>query len=448
MQRTLLYKAALIAVILLVLKGLLLAIGGIVGERDQRRQAVIREIAGSQFGPQTFAGLVLSIPYVEEYDETITVEGVRKTERRRVEHALRIFPGRSEIAGEASIGTKSRGLFKARVFDARLAVKGEFSFGGAAIARTHGHSQITWGQPVLSIALSDPRGLSGMPTIQWGGDQLEFQRGSGLPNVASGIHALPAQIDPTRPQRHAYALRIGLRGSESLSFVPLANSNRITLASPWPHPSFGGQFLPDPQTQKVSAEGFAAEWQISALASKAQQQLASQMERPSGCPETLCAEQVAVRFIEPIDIYALSDRAIKYGLLFIVMTFGCFALFEVLKRLPIHPAQYFLVGVAMAVFFLLLIALSEHVAFALAYLGASAACIALLGIYLSAVLRSWQRGLAFGALLTLLYGALYGLLVSEDNALLLGSLLLFGMVALAMIATRKVDWYAVEPART
>jgi inner membrane protein len=444
MQKTLLLKAGLLALILLVLKLLLMAIGGVVGERNQRQQEVVREIASSQYGPQILTGLILSIPYVEEFDETVSIEGRRKTEKRRIERTLRFYPSRNEIRGEATIGTKSRGLFKARVFDWNGSVTGEFALDIANFPRANAHSQITWGQAILSFPLNDPRGLVGMPSIQWNGEIRGFERGSGLPNISSGIHTRLERFDPTRPQRHAYVLKIGLRGSESLSFVPIADSNHISLASPWPHPSFGGQFLPDPQTQQVSKDGFAAEWQISALASKAQQQISAQFERAAGCPGTLCADQVSVRFIEPIDIYALSDRSIKYGLLFILLTFGCFVLFEILKRLPIHPAQYLLVGLAMAVFFLLLIALSEHVAFAAAYLASSVACIALLGGYLSAVLRSRRRGLAFGMMLTLLYGALYGLLVSEDNALLLGSLLLFGMIALAMIATRKVDWYVLD----
>ncbi len=448
MQNTLLQKAALIALILVLLKGLLMAIGSVVDERSLRQQAVVREIASSQYGPQVFAGVVLTIPYVEEYEETVSADGGSRTEKRRIERNLRLYPEQSEIRGETAIGIKSRGLFKARMFDLNASVKGEFVLGAAKFQRTKAQSQITWEPAVLSVILSDPRGLIGMPSIQWDGETLAFQRGSALPNLASGVHARVARIDPGQPQRHAYALKIGLRGSESLSFVPLAGSNHIALQSPWPHPSFSGQFLPDPQTQQVSADGFTAEWQVGALASKAQQQLSAQFERPAECADAICAERMTVRFIEPIDIYALSDRAIKYGLLFIVLTFGCFVLFEVLKRLPIHPAQYFLVGLAMAVFFLLLIALSEHLAFAFAYVGASCACTALLGLYLSAVLRSPGRGMAFGALLTLLYGALYGLLVSEDSALLLGALLLFGMIALAMIATRKIDWYALNAAKS
>jgi inner membrane protein len=151
-----------------------------------------------------------------------------------------------------------------------------------------------------------------------------------------------------------------------------------------------------------------------------------------------------VRFIEPIDIYSLSDRALKYAFLFIGLTFGAFAALEIVKRLPIHPAQYLLVGLALAVFFLLLIALSEHIAFWAAYAVAAAACAALIGFYLSAVLKSRVRGASFAVLVGALYSALYGLLISEDSALLLGSLLVFALLAAAMAATRRLDWYSLE----
>lgn len=150
---------------------------------------------------------------------------------------------------------------------------------------------------------------------------------------------------------------------------------------------------------------------------------------------------ISVSLADTIDPYRLSDRAVKYGILFVLLTFGGFFLFELLKQMLIHPVQYLLVGFCQAVFFLLLISFSEHISFGLAYLAASAACIGLLTFYLSFVLKSAKFGLAFGGILAMLYGAIYGLLVSEDNALLLGSLLLFGVIAIVMIFTRKVDWY-------
>ena len=151
--------------------------------------------------------------------------------------------------------------------------------------------------------------------------------------------------------------------------------------------------------------------------------------------------------MDPVDVHTQADRASKYGILFVVLTFTGFLLFELVRQLRIHPLQYLMVGLALAIFFLLLVSLSEHIAFWKAYLVSTLACIGLQAVYLAHVLGRWTRGLGFAALLGLLYGALYGLLVSEDNALLMGSLLLFGLLALAMVFTRRVDWYALGSQR-
>ena len=159
--------------------------------------------------------------------------------------------------------------------------------------------------------------------------------------------------------------------------------------------------------------------------------------------QTRFLETLSIGFVEPINVYSQSDRATKYGLLFIGLTFAGFFIFEVLKNLRIHPAQYTLVGLSMAMFYLLLVSLAEHIGFAYAYLSASAACVLLLGYYLSFALQSTFNGFLFASLLTALYSALYGILKSEDNALLMGSLLVFTLLALVMVVTRKVDWYAL-----
>ena len=155
-------------------------------------------------------------------------------------------------------------------------------------------------------------------------------------------------------------------------------------------------------------------------------------------------ESLSVGFVEPVNVYTQADRATKYGLLFIGLTFAGFFIFEVLKQLRIHPAQYTFVGLAMALFYLLLVSLAEQIGFAYAYLVASAACVGLLAYYLSYVLKSKFNGSLFASLLTALYGALYGILASEDNALVMGSLLVFGLLASVMIITRKVDWYQIS----
>ena len=440
MQRALLIKAVLIAAVFIVVLIPLSMIHGIVNERAARQRAVAQEIASSSFGKQIFAGVVLSLPYTEEYDIDVGEGRDKRTEKRQIERVLRLFPAESELTGAVQVGQKHRGLFRVRTFDWQLSARGDFVLDGRTkVERTRTDSRIVWGQSVMSLGLSDPRGLAGTPVLEWQGRSMAFERGSGLAGMASGLHAVTPSFDPTQPQRLAYAIRMNLQGTEALAVVPLADSNRVTLTSDWPHPSFRGQFLPQPQSQQVNKDGFKAHWTASALASNVQQQMQSFVEAKKDGLNSI--ERLEVAFIDPIDIYSLSDRAVKYGFLFVGLTFGCFLLFEVLKRLPIHPAQYALVGLALATFFLLLIALSEHIVFWLAYLVAAGACITLLGYYLSAVLAGLRRGLSFATMLTALYSALYGLLVSEDNALLLGALVVFGAIALAMVLTRKVDWY-------
>jgi inner membrane protein len=228
-----------------------------------------------------------------------------------------------------------------------------------------------------------------------------------------------------------------LDGTRSLSLVPVGDDNRFALRSSWPHPSFGGAF--SPVSREVDDAGFSAQWAVSALASQAQTQLRKALAgEHGGSPE-----RVEISLVDPVDVYTMASRATKYGVLFIVLTFVGFGLMDVVRRLNIHPVQYLLVGMALTLFFLLLLSLSEQLPFALAYLAASSACIGIQSYYLAGVLRSWPRALGFVGLLTVLYSALYGLLVSEQNALLLGSLLLFAVLAAVMAITRRIDWHAL-----
>lgn len=254
-------------------------------------------------------------------------------------------------------------------------------------------------------------------------------------------------------KRVGFSFTLGLSGIERQHFVPVGKNNLVTLASNWAHPQFGGRFLPEKRS--VSERGFEATWRVSALASGAQSQLAALeaadapavlagAEGPAGNRGARASSELDrfnVGFIEPVNVYSQAERATKYGMLFVALTFAAFFVFEMVKRLPIHPIQYLLVGLAMALFFLLLVGLSEHIDFFVSYLVASAACIVLIAYYLSAVLGDWRRGAGFGAGMALLYSALYGLLISENNALVMGSVLLFAVLAALMVATRKLDWY-------
>lgn len=423
-------KAIVVAILTVLLLIPLAMVNGTISERKNYRQQAVQSVAGSFAGEQVISGPVLVVPYVETNQVTETDGFGKRVSRlqRNPRHWL-FFPAQLQMDGTLVPSIRKRGLHEVRVYEFQSLVDARFDLllpddpGGVR----------ELGRPYLSLSISDVRGLVGTPTLRADGRILGLEQGPGVQREGSGLHAGLASMHSGQRVKLAVQLRSNLAGTESLSVAPIADSNRISLQSSWPHPQFAGRFLP--RAQRIGASGFHARWDISSLAAGTQGQTVQ------GVSATRL-DALKLSLVEPVNIYTQADRASKYGILFVLLTFVAFFLFELLKRLPIHPIQYALVGLALAIFFLLLLSLSEHLPFWIAYLAASAGCIGLQGVYLSSVLRSRARGCAFAAGLTLLYAALYGLLVSEDNALVLGSLMLFAILAALMMVTRKVDWYA------
>ncbi|MDR7099371.1 inner membrane protein [Lysobacter niabensis] len=438
----------------------LMLIRGTISERQYYRTQAIANIARSSAGAQAFSGPVLVVPYVETVEveeKNDKGEVIRKVKRDGASGHWTFFPDRLDVQGRLIPNTRRLGLHEVRVYELQaLAVAG---FNVRIPADENPELPRRIGRPWLSYGIADVRGLAGTPQLRVDGREVALVEGFGS-REGGGVHVRLAVPAAGAPLKVDTRLDIKLAGTESLALVPLARSNVFKLESAWPHPRFGGDFLP--RQPSVSSKGFTAQWEVSSLASSAQAQFLAGKTLPSmetsrsdargegdGAPafDTSGIDAVGVALVDPVNVYSQADRASKYGLLFVVLTFVGFFMFELIKQLPIHPVQYGLVGLSLAIFFLLLVSLSEHIPFPWAYLAASAACIGLLGFYLSAVLRSVGRGLGFAAMLAMLYAALYGLLVSEDNALVLGSGLLFVILAAIMVITRKVDWYELSRGR-
>ena len=424
-------KAFVVGVLMLVLLVPLAMINGTIKERASYRQEAVASIAESYAGPQVLSGPVLVLPYIETSREQGVDSFGKPTEVVKRERGRWIFfPKTLAIDGRVLPSVRSRGLHEVRMYELRSQLAAHFD----AVVPEDPTGARELEAPYLSFSIADVRGLVGTPSLKVGGAPLVLRQGNGGHRAGRGLHApLAATAEPGKHLAFDLAFASSLAGTETLAIAPLGDSNRVVLASAWPHPQFAGRFLP--HTRRIDAQGFSAEWNISSLASAAQAQYLQNAE--DGAIETL-----QLGLVEPVNIYTQADRASKYGILFVLLTFVACFMFELLKRIAIHPIQYGLVGLALAIFFLLLLSLSEHMRFLYAYLLAAGACIGLLGTYLSAVLHSQARGWGFAAGLTLLYGALYGLLVSEDNALVLGSLMLFAILATLMLATRRIDWYA------
>ena len=313
----------------------------------------------------------------------------------------------------------------------------------------HAGSRMQCEAPNVFVALGDSRGVR-RAAVRVDGAPATVLPGTEHAAHPRGFHVGIAAADAGSARPLDVQVAIEIAGTGDLAFAPVGEATRVELASDWPHPSFAGRFLP--LDRQVGEQGFSAQWKLNALATTAPQEAVdgapacvfgdTPPETPSGRAHAHCVETFGVAFIDPVSPYTLSDRATKYGLLFIALTFVGVASIEVLRCVRVHPIQYLLVGCAIAVFFLLLVSLSEHLSFGIAYLAASAACKALLAFYGRFVLRGTRAGLAFGSAIAVLYGVLYVLLQLEQTALLLGSMLLFAVIGALMVTTRRIDWYA------
>lgn len=431
MDRKLLYKIVAIVVMSILLLVPLALIEGQIRERSQRQHEVQQNIAESAAGAQTLTGPIVVLRYRERQRETRVAPDTGKvTEHTRVlEHHRLIAPESLSIDGAAKVETRQRGIYQARLFHLDSQVASRFRF-SAPVADAN--AELLDLQAMLVVGLSDPRGVTSDPEVTINGQRHRFASGKVDPEIMSlqPLTVALGRIEAGKPYDFSVAFPLHLTGTTRLAIAPVGDSNHIALKSAWPHPNFGGRFLP--RERSVGAEGFSARWEISHLA----RNFDNALNPGSG-------EALSIDFINPVNVYLQSERAVKYGVLFIALTFAGFFLTEILRRSPIHPLQYLLVGLALAIFFLLLIAFSEHMPFANAYGLSAAACIGLIGWYLAGALGGWRQGAAFGSGLTGLYGVLFGVLRSEDNALLMGSLLLFLALGATMLATRRLDWYGL-----
>lgn len=438
--------AALAAIVCLLLVGLGL-VHDVVRDRQRHGELARHSVAQSLAGPQTLLGPLIHIACVETWD-LITGTGVeRHVAEQRREFLLTALPQRLEIQGKATPQTRTRGIFTVPSYQ----LQGSFVAQWAHLNELRPspsipNGRVNCGAPILMLAVSDARGLR-HARVQWNEHTLDLKPGTFHPVYTRGLHtSLPDSVrQPNQPL--ALTLELELLGTEQLSLIPLGDNTEVTLDSAWPHPSFGGRFLPS--EREVRADGFKAQWRLSSLATSAGQDVRAH-KKPCGWTSddeglnagaSDCLDSFGVSLIEPVNLYSLSDRALKYGLLFITLTFVAVGLVELLQGRRVHPVQYLLVGSALCSFFLLLVSLSEHLGFAWAYAAAASACVLLLGHYASHMLGSWRGGLALGAGMAVLYGLLYLLLRLEQTALVVGALALFAVLAAVMVLTRRINWY-------
>ena len=471
-------KPVTLALLMMLLLTALDMVSGVVSEREGRWHEAQAGVAQSLSGAQTVIGPLLQRHCTERWEQVEGTGKDRKTVTAENRFTLSATPSTLAVEAQARIEPLHRSIFRINSFVAATTLDAQWNdLADWQPRRTHAGSRLDCGPAVMMLAVGDARGLRSAE-VQVQEQTLRVEPGTGHESHPRGLHVtLPEAMLPLAGTARPVIARlsIDLAGTEHFAIAPIGDANQVRLRSDWAHPSFGGRFLPS--SREVSDAGFEARWTISALATTAPHELLIGSQRcaygeappdavlkaeRSGVPQAVdaamdaaaavvatpvaagtCIESFGVSFVDPVSTYQLDRRATKYGLLFILLTWVGVGLVEVLRRLRVHPMQYLLVGAALVVFFLLLVSLSEHLAFGPSYAIAAGACTLLLAFYGGHVLQGWRSGLGLGAGVAALYGTLYVLRQMGQTALLLGAGLLFVVLAGVMIATRRVNWYGL-----
>src|SRR2546421_7138543 len=421
----------------------LLMIQGVLSDRLARRNEAVDDITSSWGKDQHIIGPVLVVPYLHHGTvvRSVTLPDGRVETREVAETTVAFayfLPDTLEIRGDLQTQTLHRGIYDAAVFRGMINVSGKFPIPDMAALKID-PKDVLWKDAAVTLAVSDLRGTRESLALDWGGKKIQLQPGSQLPGYTTGITA-PLATDQPIAAPTTFAITLDLNGSSGIYFAPFGIQNVVALKSNWPDPGFRGAFLP--ADRNVRLGGFEANWKVSYYGRDYPQRWTSRSGNERFTTTAVSNSLFGAQFLSVLDAYRYVERSIKYGVLFFVLVFTTFFLFEVTAHQKIHPLQYLMVGAALCLFYLALLSASEFIGFGGAYLVAALASAGLITWCCRFFLGGGVRTLMIGGGLLGVYTFLYITLRQQDYALLMGTVALFLLLGIVMWATRKVDWYA------
>jgi len=438
------FKIAMLVILILLLLIPVFMIRSLIRERSYRADEAeesIMEAWGSQF---TLYGPIIRIPIVgREEVRTKTEKEGEKVEIVTRNYTLWITPKDVDIRADFSAQKKRRGIFSVALFSGNVSLSGNFSFERAKNELKQNQTMYP-DQAEIIVGLASQKGIRRIIKADWNGGELFFKPGNrnfsiGGYSDSSGINAL-SPFDTTRI--NTFDIQFAVQGGKSIRLLPIGETTQAHIQSDWPSPSFQGGFLPANST--ISESGFNAEWEISYLSRPIPLYWLIDERGEYDGRTNWRSELFGVDFFKPLDHYALNTRAVKYAILFLIIPFLTLFFLEVFSQKSIHPAQYLLSGLANVIFYLLLLSISEHLSFSLAYLIAAAALTCMMALYARSLLETWTRSAYMGLVMALLYLIMYLTLNAEDWALLIGSIAAFVITGVVMFLTRKLDWSSLN----
>jgi len=422
-----LFFIVILSLLLLIPAGM---VEDMIRDREWRRTEVIQSINSSWGGQQSIIGPVMTIPYLSH---TRAADGKILTTR----HQAHFLPEQLDIEGSIAPEVRNISLFESVVYGSELDIKGHFDYPDFSDWRI-AEDDIEWDEAFISMGVSDMRGIQERIAVDWDGE--EFVLGPGTDDrdvVGTGVSTkVPLGSDSTNTG-FDFSMKMNFNGSERLYFYPIGEETNLKLQSSWPHPGFEGAFLPDDRNISETGDGFDATWKVLSLNRNYPQSWLNSDHSISG-------SGFGLQLVTPVDDYQKSTRAVKYALMLIAFTFLIFFFLEVKSGKRVHPIQFILVGLALIVFYTLLISLSEHFGFNVAYLISAVAVTVLIATYFQAIFKSKGMTALLIGVMAVMYGFIFTTLQLQDYALLIGSIGLFVTLALVMMLSRKVDWYRLS----
>ncbi len=426
-KNKLIIKSFFIAFLVLILLIPTFIIMYLANERKERKQEVTREISNKWSAAQTITGPFITIPYTE-LDVNKNIE----------KKFIYLLPEQLSINGILEPEIRYRSIYKVPVFTAKpIVLKGKFTHNSIAAAGIN-EANIKWNEAKLCIGVSDLKGIK-KQAVKWNDTLVAMETGLPENGIAQQGISVPVTIDANFVSVESnFFIELNLQGSEKIYCTPLGSSTDVRFSSTWQSPAFDGKYLPD--SEKVSKNGFEAAWMVSKFNRDFPKVFTSNSNSISAVKESA----FGVILLSPFDAYAQTLRSLKYAILIIALTFFAYFFTEIFQKRSVHPLQYILIGIALVVFYTLLLSISEYLQFSMAYLIAAGSTVLLLSWYTQSIFKRTKTVVIFALLLSCLYLFIYVLIQMQDNALLFGSIGLFVLLTLAMYLSRKIDWYGMD----
>ncbi len=416
------FKGIIIGVLMLFMLIPAALVTELVRERKMRQQEIAGEVSSKWAYAQTVAGPYIHIPYNRVYTTS-----AGKTET--VRESFILLPETLNATGNIEHSIRKRSIYNVLLYKANVGMNGAFS---VKIPEGVDSLNILWNEARVCMNLSDFRGIEERIVVTVDGKDLELA--PGLPVEYFGTKGLSATLPAAQSlSQFSFSTKLKIKGSETLNFVPIAGNSTYSITSTWPNPSFSGSVLPD--TRNVSDSGFSAEWKFN-KANLPFTTTITEINKPADLDIDF-----GITLLQPTDQYAKTERCAKYSILFIGLTFGLFFIVEITRKRPVHPIQYILVGLALAIFYTLLLSISEFIHFDIAYLISALAVVIMISLYTIQLFKNARSTLLTTGILTMLYSFIFVLIRLEDTALLVGSIGLFIVLGIVMYSSRKIDWY-------